>query len=156
MATKKSVIPKISEAKVKKLSKLIRPVSNFATINLRGKEVIEEHPEGELYFLKKVHPIKKAFTWDKQPDKVAHKLKYEPFKIIETYHEYGYRGIFKASEAEVLSQLSKEDLKRCVAFDTHSKGFSADGELHIAETKLYENYSKLKDNKQRYAKNSKK
>jgi hypothetical protein len=130
-------IPKISDARLRKLSKQIRPVSRFAEVKSKGKTNIEPHNDGDLWFLKPVHPRKQAFTWDEQPDKRADKLLDKPIAEIRTLHGYGYHGLFKASVAEVLSQIPKEHIKECFGFETEYVGFSDDNKYHVAVTKLY-------------------
>jgi hypothetical protein len=127
----KALVPKISDTKLKKLAKRIRPVVRFAE-GAKGKF---PDPRGVLYYIKPVHLRTGAFTWAPKPGRKAGKLRL--VDTIQTYHEYGAPSLFKPSVAEVLAQIPEKHLKNIVAFETGGAEFSSSGEHHVAPTQLY-------------------
>ncbi len=125
-------IPKISAEKISELS-YIKPVK------------IEQ---GVLFYLAHCDPVDSSFPWMKTTKRARGLVE---IARTETLHKYGYHGFFKPSVSEVYAQItksvSKELLKRAVAFQTigpntvddinkSPKEFNSG--FHVAETILYE------------------
>jgi hypothetical protein len=128
-------IPEISDEKLEKLAKRIKPI-------VRNKN-------GVPYHIKKVDLRDIAYTWSPKLTK-----KSPAFNIISditTHHSYGYYGFFKPSIAEVIAQIPEEYIDRVIAFEivrcpeTRNDMFGNDEGLEavnagyqIAITRLYE------------------
>lgn len=91
----------ISDEKLKSLLARIRPVFDFPN---KGK-----------CFVKSCDPREVSYIWDAVPDGIAKDLK--PICDIDTYHTFGYYGLFKPSIAEVLAQIPEDKLDQVVAFE---------------------------------------
>jgi hypothetical protein len=127
----KALIPEISDTKLKKLAKRIRPVVRFA----EGAEGKFPDPRGVAYYIKPVHLRNAAVTWGPKPSRKAGELRL--VDTIHTYHEYGAPSLFKPSVAEVLAQIPEKHLKNIVAFEIGDADLSSSGEQHVASTRLY-------------------
>jgi hypothetical protein len=131
-------LPEISDEKLEKLLKDIKPVVRFSKKNSSEAGLVRDD-EGDLYFIEDVDPRGIAFTWDPKPTGIAERVNPNPYRTIQTIHSYGAPAFFKPSIAEVLAQIPEEEYAKCVAFETDSNnGFTQDSEYHTATTKLYE------------------
>ena len=121
----------ISNEKLKSLLASIRPVLDF--------------PDEGKCFVKPVDPRRVSYIWDPTSDGSAKDLK--PICDIETYHEFGYYGLFKPSIAEVLAQIPEDKLDQVVAFEIVEQPRTAEdlnrqmnaihAGFHKATTRLY-------------------
>lgn len=91
----------ISDEKLSSLLARIKPVFDFPN-------------KGKCY-IKPVDPRKVSYIWDPTPDGSAKGLK--SLCDIDTYHAFGYYGLFKPSIAEVLAQIPEDKLDQVVAFE---------------------------------------
>ena len=134
--TKTSWIPEISDEKLKKLARKIKPI-------VRDEKNV-------LRYIKSVDLRNIAYTWSPVFTKKA-----PEFSVITdttTYHTWGYYGFFKPSIAEVIAQIPPRYLDRVCAFEiikspeNISEVFGEQEALnagyHVAITRLYEKSGK--------------
>lgn len=130
-----SVNFKVSEKEIKKLSRKIRPLARFSREKKWDK--LKRDDDGILYFIRKVDPMRTAFTWGPIPTRPAKSINPEPYRAIITAHPYGAPVFFKPTIEEVLAQISEEDRKKCVGYETRHLGFTYFRKNHSAITYLY-------------------
>ncbi|MCL5006851.1 MAG: hypothetical protein M1153_01775 [Patescibacteria group bacterium] len=137
-------IPKVPRGLILEFVKRIKPVVRMCRDPLSG-ELKLTWGEAALYYIAPVDPFNRAYTWDPKPTSLADGL--EPVCDIQTYHSYGYYGIFKPSVAEVLAQIPPELRNAVRAFEIISRPMTV-GDLnrnqaalsagyHVAVTRLY-------------------
>ena len=106
-----SQIPQISDERLEELVGKIRPVVRMSKVTTSRRSRLEQDEEGDLYYVKDVDPRNVAFTWEPKPTSMAKGVNPNPYKEIVTIHSYGAPVFFKPSIAEVLAQISDEDIK---------------------------------------------
>lgn len=121
----------ISDEKLNSLLKRIKPVFDFPN-------------KGKCY-IKPVDPREVSYIWDPISDGGVKGLKF--LCDIDTYHTFGYQGLFKPSIAEVLAQIPKDKLDQVVAFeiveqprtagDLNRQANAVNSGFHKAKTRLY-------------------
>jgi hypothetical protein len=129
-------IPNISDDKLNEYYARIKPVARFAYVKSHGRKKLEPDPDGDLYYIKHVNLREIAFTWDPKPAKKASGL--EKLADIETFHTYGYYGLFKPSIAEVIAQIPWQYVSKAAAFETGIGDVVIDGNYHRTTTTLYQ------------------
>jgi len=140
-------IPKISNQRLEQILKKIKPVVRFRRNEFQDGIATAagcppyQHPEGELHFIKKVHPRRIAFTWEPKAVRIAKNIEDQPYKIITTFHKYEAPSLFKPSLAEVVAQIPEEELGTVAAFETvywdlDDRNCTPDG-YHKTGTRLY-------------------
>ncbi len=101
-------IPKLSQEEIMNRYAKVRPVMT---------------KDGKLHPLKEYTPheiMKTSYYWEREKDVLPEAAEYlVPIPNSEFYclHTYGYYGLFKPSVAEVLAQLTDEQLLRADAFE---------------------------------------
>lgn len=101
--------------------------------------------EGLSLYQAPKHDLRRtAWPWIEDMPKFKGKIK-EKCRV-RTLHRYGYYGFFKPSVAEVLAQLTDDQLEGVVAFEAHGPETADDlnrhkeelnAGFHVAETILY-------------------
>jgi hypothetical protein len=141
-------LSKISDTTLRTRYKKIKPLIRYVRKTSSKIDKLEKDEDGDLHHLKKsedtslIQWLKNvAYTWDPTPGKLADEVNPKPFTEIETFHSYGYYGMFKPSVGEVISQIPVKDIKRTVAFEVIMDSVAIDGEYHRAITRLYETKS---------------
>ena len=101
-------IPKLTQEEIMNRYQKIRPVMT---------------KDGKLHRLREYTPreiMKTSYYWELEKDMLPEVEKYLvqiPDSDFYCLHAYGYYGLFKPSVAEVLSQLTDEQLLRADAFE---------------------------------------
>lgn len=135
-----SELPKILDKRLEELREYIKPVERFSRLTDENK--LERDNDGVLYFIEDVDPRSETFTIKPKPTQRAEEVNPIPYKLIKTVHRYGAPVFFKPSVAEVLAQITDDDTRRCIAFETVHLGFTDDSSYHTGLTKLYERLQK--------------
>lgn len=100
--------------------------------------------EGELYYIKPVHPREVSFMW--APERTGPAMGLKLLTTIPTLHAWGYYGFFKPSIEEVLSMIPEDLLPKVSAFETLGpvdandlswQPYAFDAGYHLAVTTLY-------------------
>jgi hypothetical protein len=64
--------------------------------------------DGDLYhIITGAHPKKQSFLWDYDRGEKVRYDELHPGETIITFHSFGYKGLFKPSVSEVVSQIPK-------------------------------------------------
>ena len=104
----------------------------------RIKPVVRHH-DGELWYIKNVHPRRHSFTWDPKVTTKAGNL--EQLARITTYHTFAAPVFFKPSVAEVLAQIPPRYVHATAAFEIPTgpmyQYIKTSRECHKAKTTLY-------------------
>lgn len=135
-------IPEISKEELLRRYEKIKPIVEY---------------EGKKYFLREFDEKELtniSYIYDKKDNirNAADMLHYIPCmgRDFECIHKYGYCGLFKPSIAEVLAQISEEDLEMADAFeiirlqDWAKNKIVFDQGYHISVVRLYTYMGKSK------------
>ncbi|MBT5023067.1 hypothetical protein HOK51_08245 [Candidatus Woesearchaeota archaeon] len=128
-------IPRISDQKLNRLYKKIKPVVRFIELRYRNKVEFEADPRGDLYTVKQINPRICGFTSESEADSKISKLKL--VAEIQTYHNADECTFFRPSVAEVLAQIPAQFIGDVVAFETLTDSFELDGDNYRTKTILY-------------------
>ena len=93
------------------LAQKIRPIIRFSFFGIFRARAID----GSAYYLKEVDPFEMPFTLNPKPVQRARSLDW--LDDITTYHKITRFGFFAPTIAEVISQISEDDLDTVVAFE---------------------------------------
>lgn len=123
-------VPPITDERLAELAARIKPVVQF---------------KGRRHYIAPVDLRGEAYTWAPRLAEEAPPL--VTLGEFQTYHAYGYYGMFKPSVAEVLAQVPAEHAAQAVAFeivvwpetsaDLNQYLEALNAGYHVATTRLY-------------------
>jgi hypothetical protein len=127
-------IPVISDKKLEKLAKKIRPLIRHKEEN-NSEELyyIDGHAEYQISDLRN-----RDIYFMASPGKKALDINPRPFKVIKTIHPYEEIPAFRITTlADILAQIPEEDISRTIAFESDYLP-SARPDFSESKTQLYE------------------
>jgi len=120
-------IPEITDERLAELAATIKPVIQYADGRYKEMAPVD---------LKTI-----AFTWDPKP-KWQFARQMEVVAVVETFHDWGYCGLFKPSLAEVYACIQGLDLEGVTHFWLDRGSIQKQGEpfLHRPDEKNPDGY----------------